>query len=574
MENIPQISLFELLNDSDYDLDENTSEFIISTPIIQTDNIILIDFPCKISSNCNTQIKCKLFKITSDIFHINSINFEGSVLAEDTRDFSISNCTLKGDESVDGTLILFRCENSLIDNVTISDSKTRGLLIDNSIVTARNLTIHHLSNDLIYFKNETFLTLTNSNLHHSEENAIYLAEHSRIEISECRLTDIKKSIIGCENSYLSVNNCTFQNSEESGIEILSSNDFLIEKSTFSNVKCGISIVKNSCGVINENEITNTTENGIYCINESDLLITNNTLSNTQYPAVFIGTKSSASIQSNKISKMERNGLAIRFAQHAEIEGNEIDDVKQNGISISHTNFCSIHDNRISNCSLSTVHAYNGSSVKFEKNIIKNAGKHAFIAFACGTIQANNNEIDNVQESMAKLLFKGGGDFIDNKISNCQNQNDCQTTNSYFFKGNGNFPAISNDPERIDDSVTLDNSITEENRLCMKCNKNERVCYTLTCAHKVLCKECAEKAVKEEEECPLCGFPVESFVTGINCGDENGICGICFENKANCLLIPCGHIGACSSCLKGWFKNNNTCPFCRKDISSYAKIYDF
>ncbi|KAK8844340.1 hypothetical protein M9Y10_024554 [Tritrichomonas musculus] len=281
---VTNISLFELLSDSDYYLDENTREFIITTPIIQTDNIILIDFPCRISSNCNTMIKCKLFKVTADIFHINSINFEGFVLVQGSRDFSISNCTMKNDGSIHGSLILKKCENSLIDNVTISDSKTKGLIIDNSIVTARNLTIHHNSNHLIYCINNSFLTLTNSHLHHSEERAIYLNYHSRIKISECKLTDVGINFILCEDSYLSVNNSTFQNAKIHGISIYSSKDFLIEKNTFSNLGSGIIIDNNSSGVIKENKIIDTEGNVISCTNKSDVLITNNTITNIKYPA--------------------------------------------------------------------------------------------------------------------------------------------------------------------------------------------------------------------------------------------------------------------------------------------------
>lgn len=70
--------------------------------------------------------------------------------------------------------------------------------------------------------------------------------------------------------------------------------------------------------------------------------------------------------------------------------------------------------------------------------------------------------------MTKLFFKGGGDFIDNKISNCSNQCQCDTTKFYFFKGNGDFPAVSNDESKIDESVIYEKLQTEENLLCMKC----------------------------------------------------------------------------------------------------------
>lgn len=42
-----EVNLFTLLDDSDYEIDENTGEFIINIPVIQTEDIILVDFPFK-----------------------------------------------------------------------------------------------------------------------------------------------------------------------------------------------------------------------------------------------------------------------------------------------------------------------------------------------------------------------------------------------------------------------------------------------------------------------------------------------------------------------------------------------
>ena len=279
----------------------------------------------------------------------------------------------------------------------------------------------------------------------------------------------------------------------------------------------------------------------------------------------------SSIKGNKISHLKSNGIAARFAQHVEIEDTDLDDAENHGISTSNTNSVIIRKNRISNCQISAVDAFNGTNVTVENNIIKNPGKYAFLASVCATICAKNNEIDSVSESMAKLFFKGGGDFIDNKISNCSCQFQCDTTNLYIFKGNGNFPAVSNDKSRIDESVVLDDLLPEENSLCMKCKKNKRCCYLTECGHKIFCTECAEKTVKEKDECPICSYKVNGFTCGVGCAGNDGLCCICYENKADCLLIPCGHIVACSSCLENWFKSKKSCPFCRNEESRYVPL---
>ena len=51
------------------------------------------------------------------------------------------------------------------------------------------------------------------------------------------------------------------------------------------------------------------------------------------------------------------------------------------------------------------------------------------------------------------------------------------------------------------------------------------------------------------------------------------CNICLEdfvNGENVLVLPCLHIYH-TSCIKEWFKNNNTCPLCKSEITE-SKVY--
>lgn len=87
-----------------------------------------------------------------------------------------------------------------------------------------------------------------------------------------------------------------------------------------------------------------------------------------------------------------------------------------------------------------------------------------------------------------------------------------------------------------------------------------------------CVNCAEENIKNKEICTLCRYPIDDYLIGVG-GSDDGLCSICFENKADCIVKPCGHIGTCASCLEGWFKNKKICPFCRKDGSSYTRIFN-
>lgn len=69
------------------------------------------------------------------------------------------------------------------------------------------------------------------------------------------------------------------------------------------------------------------------------------------------------------------------------------------------------------------------------------------------------------------------------------------------------------------------------------------CFLLECGHKVYCKECAMKAKETGGKCPLCRFPIDDISTGFNIGEDD-TCIIYFENKGDCMIQPCGHIGVC------------------------------
>ena len=45
------------------------------------------------------------------------------------------------------------------------------------------------------------------------------------------------------------------------------------------------------------------------------------------------------------------------------------------------------------------------------------------------------------------------------------------------------------------------------------------------------------------------------------------CKICYENKINLVIVPCGHV-FCGKCLQ----NQNTCPYCRTKISNVQQLY--
>lgn len=59
--------------------------------------------------------------------------------------------------------------------------------------------------------------------------------------------------------------------------------------------------------------------------------------------------------------------------------------------------------------------------------------------------------------------------------------------------------------------------------------------------------------------------------GKGADDEERTCIVCFESSRDCVIVPCGHTGCCSSCLDG-FPSPRLCPICRVPAQHVQKIY--
>lgn len=564
-----------ILDDTNSIKNETTGEIIITVPSIQSDNYFEVLSPCIISSNCNTVITCKYFEISAQSVSISNINFETTVLAQCTEKLSVSNCEFKNAKSGLGVFTISFCADVTISHIAITNTaQIPGLYIcQNSTVVADHINIHDIPYTLLACDGCSTLKITESNFTKAEKNGIHVSDQSSIEISNSLISDTGYPGIIVNDSQCTIRDNELRNIAQNSISLSSSEKFLIENNTINNGGATAISVERSIGVINSNKITKVQGNGIHCSNNSDVQITNNEINDASYPGIAVISNAKVAIFKNKITKIELNGICSRGAKDVRIQETEIKDVKECGISISDTDHFSIENCLIENCGIMAVECYNNSKVYIKDNVLSNVGKYAFLSYTSGYINAENNKIDGIQNAMVKLVYKGGGDFVNNRIDNCPNQFECQTTSHYFFSNNGTFPSITNDESKSGNGVLFEKvDQVSSNFLCIKCQKNKRDCFILNCGHKVYCTKCAEQALENKEKCPLCRFPIEKISTGFDASnDEN--CTICFENKSDCIILPCGHMGACASCLEDWFKNKKSCPFCRAKPCFYKKIIE-
>jgi len=82
------------------------------------------------------------------------------------------------------------------------------------------------------------------------------------------------------------------------------------------------------------------------------------------------------------------------------------------------------------------------------------------------------------------------------------------------------------------------------------------------------KENVTKRLKVvEQEKHVLADEKEKLVDELEC---TTLCGFCAENMKDVAFEPCGHIWACSACVKS--ANISSCPTCREDIINVRKVF--
>lgn len=551
-----------------------TGELLITAPTIdKSGQKLIISEPVKLNSSCNTKIICESLEIKNTTVLAN-LSIEGCVIISEANNVSISKCFINGQGEGSNSVYIGDSQKvKFTDSDITGKSKVGVYITSNSQVTIENTEVHDLEETLIVLRNKSTLSIKKSKVFNSKANCFYVADNADIEISECSIFNAEYPCVCITSSKCIMRNNEFKNCKQNTVSICTSEDFLFENNLVSDGKSTGLSIEQSTGIITKNRFFNLYGNGVLCSTHSDTKIVDNQFLYNDYPSIVVQSKSKAKILSNKISGNKINGISLRDAAEVFIEKTEIDNVDECGISISDTEKAVISESTLWRCKITGIESYNKSCVHVFNNKISSIGKHAFLAYTSGYIKAYENNISKIGLSMAKLVFKGTGEFTNNSVRDCPKQCECLTSSFFLFDKNTPYESLTNDPQKSSDSIKLVEKYIDvnNNNLCLKCKNKPHNCFILPCSHRVYCKECAEEALKNKEVCPLCRFPIENVSSGFNLSSDD-TCIICMTNKKDdCIIMPCGHMGVCLSCLESWLEKSRSCPICRAEPCFYKKI---
>ena len=526
------------------------------------------------------EIICPLILVYAENVEISGIHFKGALGFEKAHSSKLTQCMITGDEKardgVDALCKVIQTNDMKIHSLTLRNMAKRSALsiCDHSSVEVENLDVFS-GNETLLVVGESTVSVSNSKLAKTDANGVFCNRNSDLKLVNCEILETGFPAVYVMDGKVVVCGCKFRGIAQNAISVNQCKKFLIEKNDLATVDgSAIAILDESQGLIRENTVHSVGGNGIFVSAASQVEVIGNKVTSNTYPGIAILAGSTAYLEDNNIDGVVYSAICARAAKSVRMVKCRVSNSKDCGISVSDTKDCVIEDCDIVTCETAGVESYNSSVVTVKNCRIKDINQVGFLAYAYGRIEASDNYLEDAKRGLCALKCRGSAVVSGTRVKNVEEQVDASTLGDFLFYNNGSFKNVTNSPELIPEGMTqftvLPAFVDKDKDLCLKCHSAPRECFLVDCGHRVYCQKCADEAAKNSENCPLCRFPVSKGLVGYKC-TEDGQCLICSEKKAECIILPCGHIGYCRECLQEWYKQHRMCPTCRCEQSHWKDI---
>jgi hypothetical protein len=565
------------------------------------DDEITITTDMNLSFDFQNEIVCKKILIKGCTVEIQGLNLRGSIYVE-TGILNISLSAIHNPPpEADYLLSLSTLSGVHASKCFFTDTDKYGISVDqNSALIMENCQVNNTKLFAISVTGNSLVSCNSCLISNTEHDSIFTESHCQIRLRSTKISESKNHAISAYSlKSLTVENCILKNCQQGCFYIVNCQQGLISNSQFSDIGHTALYFENTKVVVKKSAFLNCNGNGINASLGTTIIVSSTSFKSTTFPPIAICQSSVDLIKKCNLSDSKMSGIIIRSGSCAAIRNCNIEAIEQFGVSVSDSNSVTIQSSLFVGCKYACIGCYNHSIVDVEKSYLIGPGRFGIDVFVGGILLSNDTTfvgfsdhaiythhggssrintplVDKIEitkrEDVSKIInkidiSKRGEPLEEKKIYCCDTKREFAITNG-FVVGYGAFGVTRNfgtPPAEVPRQIVC--------YKCLLCGKNKSA-FFCQCGHNIFCQECFDKS--HPSCCPLCLMPVEKTTRPIDQtpdGETDGTCGICFENRTDCIIIPCGHT-ICLECAKTSFKNSSSCPFCRESISKYTRMFSY
>ena len=616
-----KISQIQKISKNDETASSIPSYFVVPDESLENPKTIKITRPIKLKFDSNKNYgSFKLVIENTSSVEISDLKMNGSIEIK-TSSAVLNNCFLsEPQKGVDYILTVENDASCEIHNCQFSQTQLYGICVDSSSsCMIYDSLIANCKQPLISITGNSKCICTNTIIQNGETELITAEGSSSLILQKCTLQSAKCSAIFALGSNIVAEYCRFQDNGKGaislrdsfqnsflGCEILDSNDTAI-------------LLENSELLLDNVTVKRCNGNGITCQLYSCAYIKNSHFFEAEWPLIAFCSGSAGYVNNSVFESSSMSGIIIRGDSNVRVRGCFIKGCAESGVRVSDSRNITFQNTIISECKYCGMEICDSSICKIDNCIFAGGFEVGINIYTSGFANISNSTIfgpfkqaiwaqyggygnlsdilmynlqiplksDSIkpfaaQANLMKYLDKSLPimEEFDYQSSNNSNNNDVDdrffkietkwllTATKCYIVNVGHYELIANhsNVRNRDEHKFIPAK-------CLKCGKPAIGIHFSPCGHSLFCIDCWNSIEQKPKHCQLCHLPIDVACHSVNCGSDDDICGICYSNKVDTIILPCGH-QVCRSCSDKWFMDSPECPFCRepnvqlRSLSSY------
>lgn len=488
----------------------------------------------------NTKVVCNCLQIIGCTITFTNMNYDGYIKAFQSI-IEFNNCKFtneitKVEYIIDADLqSLLTCSKCTFENISKYTLLTQNLSSINCVDTVfKNCKLSVIHNN---FKAE----FVRCNFLNTQESFIFNHESSLCVIDDCIFdTSTLASILNIGT--MTVQKTTFRNSNDTQISCFNDSELFVRDCIYESSKQTSLFINDSNLEVHNCQFRNIDGN---CINiiHCDGTISDCTFENSTYPHISMAIVSNMEISNCSFVNSPSSCVMCRGGSTLVIKNCSFNGTERFGLATCDGKIEECTNCIFKRCKHACVASFDNGMFNISDSKIIGPTEVGIEVFCGGNLIGSNLDIGKAEIASIRTRFGGSINLTDSSL---------EKDSKVILQGR-NF--MINNVKNTDD-IRIENLEKDPVPRCFKCGKDCSQNLFDSCGHACFCRECCPP----KGECPLCHLDYETAIIPHPMSTDK-LCGICMEEEADSILIPCGHL-ICKKCFLEWYKQDSGCPYCR------------